>query len=176
MERINHICLMANYNQWMNHQLYHAASKLPTSELTADKNAFFRSILGTLNHIAVADTIWLKRFANHPAQFEVLITLKAASPTSLDQPLFSDIDSLYEYRKTLDNLIINWVASLKEADLDVTLNYQNMKGISANKNFFSLLMHFFNHQTHHRGQASTLLFQSGVDIGVTDLLTVIPNE
>lgn len=27
-------------------------------------------------------------------------------------------------------------------------------------------------QTHHRGQASTLLTQAGVDIGVTDLLLI----
>ena len=51
-----------------------------------------------------------------------------------------------------------------------------MKGIAAQKNFFSLVMHFFNHQIHHRGQATTLLYQAGVDVGVTDLLVLIPNE
>ncbi|MEK7877983.1 MAG: DinB family protein, partial [Pseudomonadota bacterium] len=54
--------------------------------------------------------------------------------------------------------------------------YANMKGIVSNKRFSSLVMHFFNHQTHHRGQATTLLFQAGQDVGVTDLLAVIPNE
>jgi uncharacterized damage-inducible protein DinB len=37
-------------------------------------------------------------------------------------------------------------------------------------------VHLFNHQTHHRGQASTLLSQAGVDIGETDLLALIADE
>jgi uncharacterized damage-inducible protein DinB len=44
------------------------------------------------------------------------------------------------------------------------------------KNLGALVQHFFNHQTHHRGQVSTLLFQAGVDVGVTDLNALIPNE
>jgi uncharacterized damage-inducible protein DinB len=167
---------MASYNQWMNENIYMAACQLPSSELKANKNAFFGSILGTLNHIAVADTIWLKRFSAHPANFKALQQLDTTNPETLNQLLFSNIESLYQYRKTLDTAITEWVASVTEVDLDVVLSYKNMKSVVANKNFFSLLMHFFNHQTHHRGQASTLLFQAGIDIGITDLLAIIPNE
>jgi len=53
------------------------------------------------------------------------------------------------------------------------LAYDNMKGVPAQRPYASLMLHFFNHQTHHRGQASTLLFQAGQDIGVTDLLALI---
>jgi len=56
------------------------------------------------------------------------------------------------------------------------LHYANTKGVKSQKRFSSLLMHFFNHQTHHRGQATTLLFQAGQDVGATDLLVLIPNE
>lgn len=51
-----------------------------------------------------------------------------------------------------------------------------MKGVPAKKSFYSLVMNFFNHQTHHRGQATTLLFQAGVDVGMTDLLALIPDQ
>ena len=61
-------------------------------------------------------------------------------------------------------------------DLDHVLVYANTKGVAAQWNFFSLVMHFFNHQTHHRGQATTLLSQAGIDVGVTDLLMLIPND
>ena len=64
--------LFAEYNRWMNDRLYAAAATLEPAALTADKGAFFGSILGTLNHIAVADTIWLHRFAQHEAAFPVL--------------------------------------------------------------------------------------------------------
>ena len=66
MERLEHIQLMAAYNQWMNDKLCAAARTLPADELKADRKAFFGSILGTLNHLIVADIIWLKRFARHP--------------------------------------------------------------------------------------------------------------
>ena len=56
-------------------------------------------------------------------------------------------------------------------------DYQvDTKGIVGRRKFSSLVLHFFNHQTHHRGQATTLLFQAGQDVGVTDLLMLIPNE
>lgn len=71
---------------------------------------------------------------------------------------------------------INLIAQLSEGDLDYLLSYQNTKGIAANKRYSSLVLHFFNHQTHHRGQVTTLLSQAGVDVGVTDLLVQISEE
>ena len=95
---------------------------------------------------------------------------------SLDQIIFDDLASLSAHRIWLDRKIINWVDGLSEGDLDFVLSYHNTKGIRANKRYSSLILHFFNRQTHHRGQAATLLSQAGVDIGVTDLLALIPNE
>lgn len=176
MNRASHIGLMATYNQCMNEKLYKAAFQLPTIELVAERGAFFGSILSTLNHIAVGDTIWLKRFASHPANYKILQQISTQSPESLDQMLFSEFTLLYNYRKNLDGIIAEWVGTVTEADLDCELHYTNMKNVGANKNFYSLLMHFFNHQTHHRGQVTTLFSQVGVDIGVTDLIAIIPNE
>jgi uncharacterized damage-inducible protein DinB len=168
---------MAAYNEWMNAKVYEAAGKLPDEALSADRKAFFGSILGTLNHLAVGDTIWLKRFAAHPAGYAALEPIREfPDPARLDQLLFSDIRSLFEYRKRLDRIIIEWTAAIAEADLDHILNYKNMQGIAVGRRFFDLLMHFFNHQTHHRGQVTTLLSQAGADIGVSDLLALIPNH
>jgi uncharacterized damage-inducible protein DinB len=177
MSRVEHIHLMAKYNEWMNERLYKVASNLTDQELSVDRRAFFGSILGTLNHLAVADTIWLKRFASHPSNYAALEHARNfQNPTHLDQKLYTDIQSLVVYRKTLDQIITAWTNSITEDDLDHVLQYQNTKGISAGRNFFSLIMHFFNHQTHHRGQTTTLLSQAGVDIGATDLLVIIPDE
>jgi uncharacterized damage-inducible protein DinB len=176
LNRVSHIGLMASYNQWMNEKVYKAAFQLPVTELVADRGAFFGSILSTLNHIAVADTIWLKRFSSHPANYKILQQLSTQNPESLDQMLFSELTLLYSYRKDLDGIIVAWVSTITDADLDYELHYKNMKGIGATKNFYSLLMHFFNHQTHHRGQATTLFSQVGIDVGVTDLLAIIPNQ
>ena len=173
----SYIVLMASYNQWMNAKVYEAAERLPPDELATNRKAFFGSLLGTLNHIVVADTIWLKRFATHPAKYEVLEPLRAMpAPTSLDQMLFSELAPMHKHREWLDKIIKEWAASLKDADLEHTLQYTNMKGITTHRNFAGLVLHFFNHQTHHRGQATTLLSQAGQDVGVTDLLMLIPDE
>jgi uncharacterized damage-inducible protein DinB len=177
MNRIEHICLMAEYNEWMNAKLYEAAKGLPDEELSANRNAFFGSILGTLNHLIVSDTIWLNRFSTHPADYSALAaTTTRPIPTSLDQTIFTDIQSLSEHRKLLDQIIRDWARSITDLDLDFVLSYSNMKNIAAKRNFYSLVVHFFNHQTHHRGQATTLLSQVGADVGVTDLLMLIPDE
>jgi uncharacterized damage-inducible protein DinB len=176
MSRTQHLCLMAEYNQWMNAKLYQAAMTLPDHELVADRKAFFGSILGTLNHVVLADTIWLKRFATHSANYPALEPVRhLPTPPNLDQLLFPDLKSLSKQRHLLDVTIVEWSKSISESDLDSSLGYSTMKGVAAEKNFFSLIVHVFNHQTHHRGQATTLLTQAGVDVGVTDLVALIPN-
>lgn len=177
VSRVNHIHLMAKYNERMNARLYEAAMRLPGEELVADRKAFFASILGTLNHLCVGDTIWLKRFATHPANYSALDPVRnLPAPTSLDQPLHAHMQGLAYYRRSLDRVIMNWAQSIADPDLDHLLQYANVKGVVANRRFFPLVMHFFNHQAHHRGQATTLLSQAGVDVGVTDLLALIPDE
>jgi uncharacterized damage-inducible protein DinB len=180
MSRLAHCGLMAAYNQWMNTRLYDAVGHLTDAQLGADQGAFFGSVLGTLNHLLVGDTIWLRRFAHHlaadPGYQALTPLLKAPAPLALNQLLHTELAALRTHREQLDRLIVDWVAQINEADLDVPLRYANTQGVEAERSFFSLLMHFFNHQTHHRGQITTLLTQCGVDVGVTDLLALIPNS
>jgi uncharacterized damage-inducible protein DinB len=174
VNRTEHIALMANYNQWMNRKLYDAALTLTDAELAMDRQAFFGSILGTLNHLALGDTVWLKRFAQHPAGFSALAPMQTvATPADLKQLAFADMRELATYRTWLDQLIVDWSHTVQETDLEHRLHYSNMRGVTADKDFYSLLVHFFNHQTHHRGQATTLLTQAGLDVGTTDLLALI---
>jgi len=98
------------------------------------------------------------------------------NPSSLDQIVFNDFSRLSEHRAWLDRQIINWVGELSDRDLESVLSYHNTKGVPANKRYSSLVLHFFNHQTHHRSQVSALLSQAGEDIGVTDLLALTPEE
>ena len=90
--------------------------------------------------------------------------------------LFDDFRKLDAHRKWLDTVIKEWVAELSNDDLEHRLRYSNMKGVVSVRKLSSMLLHLFNHQTHHRGQATTLLSQAGVDVGVTDLLVLVPDE
>ena len=169
--------LMSQYSRWMNQRIFEAAAQLDAATLLADKGAFFGSILGTLNHLAVGDTVWMHRFAQHPHGFASLARLSEFErPASLRQTLSSDLANLADYRRRLDELIAQWVAEIRPEHLTVAVAYTSMAGASFSKEFGPLLQHFFNHQTHHRGQVSTLLYQAGVDVGVTDLLALIPES
>ena len=167
---------MAEYNAWMNAKVYQAAGQLTPAALAQQRGAFFGSILGTLNHLVVADTIWLKRFAAHPAQWHALQPVRAlALPERLDSVLFTDLPAMTSHRVWLDGVISALADALTDADLSSTLHYTNTKGAPFARALSGVLMHFFNHQTHHRGQVSTLLSQAGADIGVTDLLVLLPD-
>lgn len=168
--------LLAHYNQWMNTAIFTASSGLGHEELAKDKGAFFGSILGTLNHGLVGDTIWLKRFAAHPANYKALKPLgKLASPATLSTILHADIAHLKAAREAMDSVLILFTKEATEEDFAYSLSYTNTEGKTQKKYFGSLVQHLFNHQTHHRGQVSTLLNQQGIDIGSTDLLAFIPS-
>lgn len=170
------IVLLASYNASMNRKLYAAAAGLPQEALNADRGAFFGSILGTLNHIVAGDTIWLRRFMGHPSDFASLKVMTGIpAPAGLAHIHSDELDALLAHRVRLDAIIEAMAAELSDSDLAQPLSYRNSRG-ECRKHFGSLLLHFFNHQTHHRGQASTLLSQAGVDIGVTDLLESIPEH
>ncbi|WP_229219467.1 DinB family protein [Duganella sp. BJB1802] len=168
--------LMAAYNASMNQKMYAAAARLPHADLTADRNAFFGSILGTMNHLLAADTIWLSRFATHPARYSALAPmLDLPAPSSLTHSFGDYLPSLLAHRHRLDAIVTEWAPQVSAEHLAQTMEYRSTRGDLYRKHFGSLVLHFFNHQTHHRGQVSTLLTQAGVDIGVTDLLAMVPD-
>lgn len=168
-----HFALLARYNQWMNEKLYAAAARLPEGEAHAARGAFFGSLAGTLNHLLLGDTIWLQRFAAHPLRYASLDRVRnLPAPTSLSAPA-PPLAELWERRQLLDAIIGDWIHELREEHLDQTLRYRRLNGEAGTKRFGSVILHFFNHQTHHRGQATTLLSQAGIDIGPTDLLVLI---
>ena len=167
--------LLADYNAQQNRQVYAAAAQLCQPELVADRGAFFGSIVGTLNHIYVADTIWLQRFACHPARFDALQPLaNRPRPEALDLEVTAELAELDKLRRALDDVVCRFVAALTPEDLNHNLAFEDMRGRPFCKSFPALLLHFFNHQTHHRGQVGTLLMQRDIDVGVTDLLDSIP--
>ncbi len=169
--------LMAAYNQRMNISVYSGAATLSAEALNLDRKAYFGSIMGTLNHIFVGDVVWLKRFAGHPEPFSALAAVRAMPmPNSLSLQIHEKLDALSQARQALDDIIIQFSNELTEAALSSQLSAHNFEGQPFTKHMGSLVQHFFNHQTHHRGQVSTLLSQAGVDIGVTDLLIDIPND
>jgi uncharacterized damage-inducible protein DinB len=168
--------LMARYNQWMNARLYAVAAQLDEAELRADRGAFFGSILATLDHILAADTHWMKRFAAALPTLASLDYVRAIPLPELVRGItFPDFARLRADREAMDTAIIEFTREATDALYARPLRYMNSAGESHNKPCGPVLRHVFNHQTHHRGQVTTLFSQLGIDVGVTDLSALIPD-
>jgi uncharacterized damage-inducible protein DinB len=138
---------LAGYNAWANARLYDAAAALPDAVYRADQGAFFGSLHRTLNHILVADTIWMARF-----------TGDETPPPALDAVLHEDFAALRAAREAMDARIVGFVEGLGEADLERGFSYRTISNpVVVTQPLAPALDHVFNHQTHHRGQAHALL-------------------
>jgi uncharacterized damage-inducible protein DinB len=69
-------------------------------------------------------------------------------------PAYSDYAS---DRKALDAVFTRFAEEVTPADLAKPLRFTNYQGVEQEKNFGGLVLHTFNHQTHHRGQVSLYL-------------------
>ena len=160
MNTIDYFQRLSQYNQWMNEKIYQVCAFIPDEVRREDKKAFFDSIHGTLNHILLADKLWLSRFKKYTFEFK-----------SLREELVTEFDLLWEERQKTDQEIQTYIDSLTEEKLLESWSF-NSHSQQRKCTFllWHLLQHFFNHQTHHRGQLTTLISQCGYDFGVTDLL------
>jgi uncharacterized damage-inducible protein DinB len=161
----DYVRTMAAYNAEMNRRLYDAAARLSDAERKQERGAFWSSIHGTLNHLLWGDLQWMVRFDGwqRPAQ-----TMKE-SPTMHD-----DFAVLAAERQTADEKLIGWAKRVDQGWLD---QEQVWHSISANRELRQpralLVMHLFNHQTHHRGQAHAMITAAGQQTGDTDLTLIV---
>jgi uncharacterized damage-inducible protein DinB len=141
------LAMFAAYNAWANELLYDAAERLSDADYRADRGAFFKSVHGTLNHLLVADRIWMRRF-----------TGTGEAPNRLDAILFEDLGVLRTARKGEDMRIVDYVGSLSEEDLGGVIRYRTISSpAEIEQPLLPALLHLFNHQTHHRGQIHCIL-------------------
>lgn len=147
MTPLDHYRMFGRYNAWANRQLYEAAARLTTEQYRADRGAFFKSVHGTLNHLLVTDRIWLQRF-----------TGEGDAPDRLDAILFETLGELHAARATEDRRIVAFVDGLDDARISGTIKYRRVSSPEQfEQQLAPALAHWFNHQTHHRGQVHALL-------------------
>lgn len=153
---------MAAYNQAANTRLYQACAELSEEARTRDRGAFFGSIHATLNHLLLGDRIWMARFRG-----------EQVPSTGLDAILYAEFDELHAARVLMDAKICAFMDDLDDDWLAGTIAYRNNEGRDLRDPVEVLLAHFFNHQTHHRGQVHAMLTQAGHRGPVLDLHHVL---
>ena len=138
----DHFRQFADYNHWANRRLYAAALALPDETYRRPTGVFFGSLHGTLNHLLLTDRIWLKR-----------VTGEGEHPSQLNAILYDERCALARARMAEDARLIDVIKRYSEDDLRGIVSYQTMSGVPFRQELGQILLHLFNHQTHHRGQA-----------------------
>jgi uncharacterized damage-inducible protein DinB len=142
-----HYRMFGRYNAWANGRLYEAAARLSVEQYRADRGAFFKSVHATLNHLLATDRIWMRRFTD-----------TGDAPGRLDAILFETFDELRAAREAEDRRIVDFVDGLDEAGIAGTIKYRRVSVPGqVEQQLAPALAHWFNHQTHHRGQVHALL-------------------
>jgi uncharacterized damage-inducible protein DinB len=161
----------ARYNAWMNENLYNLAARLSDEERRRDLGAFFGSIHGTLSHLLLTDRVQLGRFIGPDKTVSYDAAHQPIPIKALDQELYSDFETLRRERRATDTMIAEWTEKISAEWLTSTMRYHAMSdGGDWDVPLWVAVTHFFNHQTHHRGQVTALLQQLGHDPGVTDFM------
>ncbi len=156
----SHWQMFAAYNEWANRRLYAAAAELDDLSYRADRGAFFKSVHGTLNHLLVTDRVWMHRF-----------TGAGAAPARLDAILYDGFADLRAARVAEDMRIRTWIDGCDEAAFAGTFRYRRVSTPEVFEQALEpALAHWFNHQTHHRGQVHALLTGLGRQGPELDLL------
>jgi len=157
---------MAAYNAEMNRRLYGAADRLPEAARRASQGAFWSSLHGTLVHILWGDHQWMSRFDGWD---------RPATPIRQSDHFIEDWEELVTARRHADTRISDWAGRVDQGWLEADLTWFSgaaNREVSAPKRL--LVAHFFNHQTHHRGQAHALITGAGEKTEDTDLFLVVP--
>jgi uncharacterized damage-inducible protein DinB len=144
-----HFDQLAAYNRWANRRVYDDVASLPDEARKQSVGLFFGSLHGTLNHLLVADYIWMRRFTGEGPQ-----------PERLNQIMYEDFSELRAAREQLDERIFEFVTG--SDGYDRVIEYQNSSGKTFRQALGPALTHFFNHQAHHRGQVHAGLTIAGI--------------
>ena len=155
----NYYELMAEYNKWMDGKLYDVCEDITDAKRKRDIGAFFKSIHGTQNHIYYGYLAWIERMRDNKF-----------TPRKIGVDLFDDFNELKAVQEKMDTEIIEWAGTLTPQYLNEKYDYtSNVSGFKRTLSRWVLVTHMFNHQTHHRGQLTTLIMQLGIDPGITDI-------
>jgi uncharacterized damage-inducible protein DinB len=155
--------VLAEYNSWMNAKMYALCEGLTDSDRKKDLGAFFRSIHGTLNHILACDLMFLASFS------------KDAAFVECEGDLYDRFPELRQERARVDAQLLEWSKAVSPEWLAALSTYRHHEdGATRTVTQGFWVVHMFNHQTHHRGQITTMLTQLGHDIGSTDLHMSVP--
>lgn len=137
---------MAYNNAWANRRLLAACANLTQAEFEAPRTGFFPSIQATLNHILIIDRFYVDALEGG-----------TLGPAAWADPIpFPTVSDLRPAQAAIDRRLIAWCEALDETGPDRIIRVHRGTRVQTER-ADRLLLHLFQHQIHHRGQAHAVL-------------------
>jgi len=163
--------LLAEYNKQTNQEVLGILEGLPQEKLSKDLGSYYSSILGIMNHILITDTTWIRRFANNLPELNVVTPqLPMFELKTWKDIVWNSLSIFKPVRTSVDEVIGQVFRLVSEDKYNLKMKYQDYKGQEQHKTVWYAFLHFFNHQTHHRGQVAVLLDQLSVENDFSNLI------
>ncbi len=164
--------LLAEYNKKTNEKMNQHIERISASQWNHQFDGYYRSIHSLCNHLYIGDFNWLKRFGNL-REFNYLKDSTFQTELTLTSSAFENQDEYLVKRSNLDLKFLEFISEISEEDLEKTLTFKTLKGIEQKRNFGGVVLHVFNHQTHHRGMISVYLDSLGIENDYSTLLGLV---
>lgn len=137
---------MARNNAWANYRLLDACAQLTQEELEASRTGFFPSLKATLNHILIIDWFYVDGLEGG---------WLGPKAWAVREPCATVAD-LQREQGAVDRRLIAVCEALTEPSLNATVRINRDTRVQTERRD-RLLLHLFQHQIHHRGQAHAML-------------------
>ena len=164
--------LLAKYNQITNQDLIKILQKVDPNKLSENLGSYYGSILGILNHYLLADIGWIRVLGSHISTLDWVVSLLGRFPNKRPPPkelVWESLDEFVPVRVEIDDLLQRVVENLSSSEFYTTFSVDSRRG-KMDYVTWKVLLHLFNHHTHHRGSVSVLLDQLGIENDYSNLL------
>ncbi len=163
--------LLADYNIQANQDMINILEKVPAGKIMQDVGAYYKSILGILNHMLLSNIYWIRRLAKYlPELAPVLASTPNVQPKTPTDIVWPGLDALKRAMIDVDNQLKLMVQILPETKYSEGIKYSSSKGGEKTMILWQVLLHLFNHHTHNRGQVAVLLDQMGIENDYSSIL------
>ena len=142
--------MMALNNAWANARLFHVLQELPEGAFTAERPGFFPSLCRTMNHIYEVDLYYVDA-----------LEAGGRGRSVYDRQDVEDPSELGHLQSQVDMRLAAFCRGLTEAALG-EMRKTVRPDETCEERVDALLLHLFQHQIHHRGQAHVQLSDAGV--------------
>lgn len=167
--------LLATYNESANRRMNVLLEPLGAEEWEREFFGYFKTLKGLCNHLYISDFVWLRRFSGF-RDFSYTKNALLAADIAFGMTVIADPKDYIAKRESLDGLLAEFAKEITERDFAATLSYKDSGGNPHRKNFGSLVLHMFNHETHHRGMISLYLEGLGIENDFNSLSDLIAEQ